>query len=135
MNSAKDKSAFCALLVDADAAFREAVSDMLYVYFPSIVVEEAGDGAEALSKVEYLRPNIIFMEMQLPGESGLALTKEIKQVYANILIVILAANNAAEHRQQAFWGGAESCISKKDQLCMQEILTRIEEAIAGRPHQ
>ena len=123
---------FYALLVDANVGFREALSDVLLVYFPSIGVEEADDMAGALSKVECLRPNIIFMDIQLPGENGLECSKQIKQVYTDIVIVIPTASNLPEHRQQAFQNGADYYISKGDDSCMEEILTRIEGVLDGR---
>ena len=61
---------FNALLVEDNAAFRHELSDVLLAYFPTIGVEEAGNAADALSKVEYLRPDIIFMDIKLPGETG-----------------------------------------------------------------
>jgi two-component system response regulator DegU len=114
------------LLVDANVSFRQALSDVLHVYFPSIGVEEAGDVAEALNKVESLHPDIIFMDNQLPEENGLDLSREIKHVYDDIVIVILTTNNQPEYRQQALRNGADYYISKGDDSCMEEILTQIE---------
>jgi DNA-binding NarL/FixJ family response regulator len=82
--------------------------------------------------VEYLRPNIIFMDIQLPGGDGLEFIKEIKQVYTDIVIVILTTNKSPEHHQQAFQNGADHYISKRDDSCMEEILTRVEGVLAGR---
>ena len=120
---------FYTMLVDANVSFRQALSDVLLVYFPSMGVEEAGDVTEALSKVECLRPNIIFMDIQLPGGNGLEISKEIKQMYNDIVIVILTTNNQPEHRQKAFENGANHYISKGDDSCMEEILTLIEEVL------
>ncbi len=114
------------LLVDANVSFRQSLSDVLHVYFPSIGVEEAGDVAEELNKVESLHPDIIFMDNQLPEENGLDLSREIKHVYDDIVIVILTTNNQPEYRQQALRNGADYYISKGDDSCMEEILTQIE---------
>ena len=121
-----------ALLVDSSVSFRQALSDVLLVYFPSISVEETGNVTEALSKVECLRPNIIFMDIQLPGENGLEFIKEIKQVYNDIVIAILTTNNLPEHRQQAFENGANHYIKKGDDSSMEEILALIEGVQASR---
>jgi CheY-like chemotaxis protein len=123
---------FYTLLVDANVSFRQALSDVLLVYFPLIDVEEAGDVTEALSKVECLRPNIVFMDIQLPGGNGLEISKKIRRMYNDIVIVILTANNLPEHRQQAFENGANHYISKGDDSCMEEILTLIEESLDSR---
>ena len=124
---------FYALLVEDNVSFRHALSDILFSYFPSIGIEEAGDRTEALSKVEYLRPDIIFMDIQLPGGNGLEITKDIRLVYDDIVIVILSSNGQSEYRQQAFLNGADCFLSKGDDSCMENILARVEEAVARKP--
>ena len=125
---------FNTLLVEDNVRYRQALSDVLLSHFPLIDVDEAGDGEEALSKVEYRRPNLIFMDIQLPGENGLDVTKKIKQVYDDIVIVILSANNLPEYRQQAFRNGADHFISKGDDSCMENILAWVEGTMAREPH-
>jgi two-component system response regulator DegU len=124
---------FNALLVEDNASFRHALSDILLSYFPLIGVDEAGDGAEALSKVEYRRPDLIFMDIQLPGDNGLEVTRKIKLVYADVVIVILTSNGLPEYRQQAFRNGADGFLSKGDESCMEDILARVEGEMARRP--
>ena len=58
---------FNTLLVEGNVRYRQTLSDVLHLKFPLISVDEAGDGKEALIKVEYLRPDLIFMDTQLPG--------------------------------------------------------------------
>jgi DNA-binding NarL/FixJ family response regulator len=132
MHSAKDKSTVCALLVDPDVSFRQAVSGTLYAYFPCIDVEEACEESEALIKVAYLRPNIIFMAKPLSGENGLTLAKEIKEVCNNITVVMLTTNDLPEHAQQTLKPSVDYFISKSSNGFMKDILARIEEAIGGR---
>ena len=129
----EDTLMFNTLLVEDNVSFRQALSDVLLSYFPLISVDEAGDGREALSKVEYRRPNLIFMDIQLPGENGLDVTKKIKQVYDDIVIVILTTNDLPEYRQQAFRSGADYFLSKGDDSCMEGILARVEGAMARKP--
>jgi DNA-binding NarL/FixJ family response regulator len=123
---------FYTLLVEDNVAFRQELSDILLTHFPMIGVEEAGDGEDALSKVEYLRPNLIFMDVKLPGENGLEVTKKIKQVYGYIVIVILTSYDMPEYRQQAFRNGADCFISKGEASCMEDILARVEGTLARK---
>ena len=126
---------FNALLVEDNAAFRHELSDVLLAYFPTIGVEEAGNAADALSKVEYLRPDIIFMDIKLPGENGLEATRQIKQTYAYIVIVILTNYDLPEYRQQAFRNGADCFISKAQVSFLADILARVEGTMALRHSQ
>jgi len=124
---------FNTLLVEDNVCYRQALSDVLLSYFPLINVEEAADGEEALNKVEYRRPQLILMDIQLPGENGLGVTKKIKRVYDDIMIIILTTNDLPEYRQQAFRDGADYFISKGDDACMENILAQVEGAMARGP--
>jgi DNA-binding NarL/FixJ family response regulator len=123
---------FTTLLVEDNASFRQTLADILLAHFPSIDVDEADDAEAALSKVEYLRPDIIFMDIKLPGENGLELTRKIKQVYEYIVIVILTSHNLPEYRQLAFRNGADCFLSKGDASCMEDILARVEGTMSKR---
>jgi CheY-like chemotaxis protein len=126
----EDTTMFNTLLVEDNVSFRQVLSDALLLHFPLIGVDEAGDGREALSKVEYQRPDLIFMDIQLPGENGLEVTKEIKRVYNDIVVVILTSNDLQEYREQAYQNGADYFLSKDDDYCMENILTRVDVALA-----
>ena len=121
---------FNALLVDDNVCYRQTLSDVLLLNFPLIAVDEACTGREALSKVEYLRPNLIFMDIHLPEENGLEVTKEIKRVYSDIVVVILTSNDQPEYRQLAFRNGVDYFLSKQDDFCMEKILARVDVALA-----
>ena len=129
-NSVEDISMFNTLIVEDNTGFRQALSDVLHSYFPMISVDEAGDGEEALSKVEYRRPNLIFMDAQLPGENGLEITKKIKLVYDDIVIVILTIHDLPEYRQEAFRNGADCFLSKGGNFFMEDLLARVEGEMA-----
>jgi response regulator RpfG family c-di-GMP phosphodiesterase len=50
-----------------------------------IKIREAVDGEKAFQEIETARPDLIFMDIRLPGENGLELTKKVKSRYPNIL--------------------------------------------------
>jgi two-component system response regulator YesN len=125
---------FNTLLVEDNVSYRQTLADVLLLHFPSIGVDEAGDGREALCKVDYQRPDLIFMDIQLSGESGLEVTKEIKRVYENIEIVILTSSDLPGFRQQAFHNGADYFLSKGDDCCLENILARVDLALTRVSH-
>lgn len=125
---------FNTLLVEDNVTYRQILADVLLLHFPLIGVDEAGDGIEALSMVEYRRPDLIFMDIQLPGENGLEVTKEIKRIYDDIVIVILSTNNLPEYRQQVFRNGADYFISKADNACLENILAQVDNVLARVSH-
>jgi PleD family two-component response regulator len=89
MEKRKNKAgSFKTLIVDDNAVFRQLLK-LTLDRFLSIEIYEAADGEEALEKIESLRPNLIFMDYQLPGENGLELTKQVKDRYPHVIVIIL----------------------------------------------
>jgi DNA-binding NarL/FixJ family response regulator len=104
--------AFRTLLVEDNAAFRQTLLDILSAQFPSIVIEEAADGKEAFQKIESALPNLIFMDIKLPGENGLQLTQKIKAKHPEVIIIMLTSYDLPEYREAAYQYGANYFIVK-----------------------
>ena len=98
---------FKTMLVEDSPSFRKLVKDNLKVQFPSMDVFEAGDGVEAFQKIDSNLPNLIFMDVRLPGENGLELTRKIKANFPNIIIIILSNYDLPEYREAATRNGAD----------------------------
>ncbi len=77
-----------------------------------MAVEEAVDGKEALEKVTTFLPELVFMDIRLPGENGLELTRSIKTSHPNIAIIILTDYDLPEYREAAGRDGADGFIPK-----------------------
>ena len=80
--------------------------------FPTVAIEEVAKGGEALQKVDAFLPDLIFMDIKLPGENGLELTKKIKATHPNITIFILTSYDIPEYREAALQYGADRFFSK-----------------------
>ncbi len=92
---------FRILVVEDINLFREAFKMTLQASFPTIPVDGAANGDEALQKVEAFLPDLIFMDIRLPGENGLELTRKIKATHPNITILILTSYDTPEYREAA----------------------------------
>ena len=103
---------FNTLLVEDNASFRQTLFDILSTQFPSIVIDEAADGKEAFQKIESVLPNLIFMDIKLPGENGLQLTQRIKAKHPGVIIIILTSYDLPEYREAAYQYGANHFIVK-----------------------
>ena len=101
-----------ALLVEDNVAFRESLRETLHSRFPAIGVAEAGDGEEALREIEACVPDLIFMDIKLPGENGLSLTKRIKTAHPDVVVVVLTSYDLPEYREAAFQYHANHFIAK-----------------------
>ncbi len=92
---------FKILLVEDNILFRELFALRLQSRFPSIDIHEAVDANQALQTVETLRPNLIFMDIRLPGGNGLELTRKIKTSHPEIMVSIFTNHDLMEYRQMA----------------------------------
>lgn len=100
------------LIVEDNASFRQSLKELLSVRFPSARIEEAIDGQEALLKVNSSIPDLIFMDIRLPGINGLELTKTIKASHPNITVICLTSYDLPEYREAAYRSGATHFFTK-----------------------
>ena len=101
------------LIVEDNTTFRKTLKSILLSRFPSVTVDEAPEGTEAWKKISNARPDLIFMDIQLPGENGLVLTRKIRESYPSITVIILSNHDLPEYREIATKNGAEYFLSKE----------------------
>ncbi len=102
---------FRILIVEDSTLFRQLLKEMLRERFPSIELYEAVDSEEALLKTDVLHPDLVFMDIKLPGENGLQLSKKIKAEHPKTIVVIMTAYNYPEYRD-ASWESADYFFAK-----------------------
>jgi DNA-binding NarL/FixJ family response regulator len=106
------------LIVEDNAFFLQFLKEILHFRFPSIDILEATNGEEAMRKIKTLSPEFVFMDLRLPGESGLDLTQKIKAQYPDIIVVILTNYDLPEYREAAYRCRADHFILKDSFLNM-----------------
>ena len=94
------------LIVEDNATFRSSLKDMLSSRFPTAGIREASDGPEALLKVSEEKPDLILMDIKLPGKNGLEVTRAIKNANADARIIIVTSYDIPEYREAAYKSGA-----------------------------
>ena len=112
------------LIVEDNDRFRQAFKDNLQIVSPGLLIQEAIEGKECLEKVETFHPQLVFMDIRLPGENGLSLTKKIKALHPETQVVVLTSYDNPEYQDAAIQSGASHFISK-DALNMEEVNTLI----------
>jgi len=103
---------FRTMLVEDSTSFRQVVKNNLQDQFPSMDIIEAADGIEALKEIDSYPPNLIFMDIKLPGENGLELTRKIKASHPNVIITILTSYDLQEIQEVATQCKADYLLSK-----------------------
>jgi DNA-binding NarL/FixJ family response regulator len=103
---------FKVMLVEDDEGFRRSLAGILRSRFSSITLEEAADGTEAMEKVKSFPPQVIFMDIKLPGQNGLEITRRIKALHPDIDVVFLTGCDFPEYSNAARECGAYCFLSK-----------------------
>lgn len=99
------------LLADDHPLFRDGIASLLAAWDIE-VVGHAGDGIEAIEKAAELLPDVILMDIHMPRMNGLEATRQIKERWPQIRIVILTVSDDDEHLFEAIKFGAQGYLLK-----------------------
>jgi DNA-binding NarL/FixJ family response regulator len=105
------------LLVDDQQVIREGLRRMLEIEPDLKVVGEAADAKEALAQVESLSPEVILMDIKMPGANGIELTRQVKQKRPSCNVIMLTLYS--EYLPQAIEAGASGNLvndNRRDEL-------------------
>ncbi|MGM0852579.1 MAG: response regulator [Bacillota bacterium] len=100
------------LLVDDHAVLRDGLKTIIESEDDIKVIGEAVSGSDALNKVRELAPNIILMDINLPGMNGVEVTRILKQQYPHIKVLILTMHSHEEYFMSAIKEGADGYLLK-----------------------
>jgi len=100
------------LLVDDHALFREGLAGLFAYQDDFVLVGEAGDAAGALSQTAALQPDIVLMDIDMPGEDGIAATRRLKAEFPEITVVMLTVHDATDKLLEAIKAGAQGYLVK-----------------------
>lgn len=106
------KSVFKILIVEDSPNFRRILKEMLRDRFPSVVIDEAADGEEALRKLDASAPDLVFMDIELPGKDGIEIARSVRALHGNIKIVMLTSHSHYIYKEAAFECGADAFFTK-----------------------
>lgn len=100
------------LLVDDHTVVRSGLSKFLLVHKDIKLVGEASDGVEAVQKTSLYRPDVVLMDLMMPGMDGITAIREIHQKYPNIKIIALTSFAEQNMVQGALQAGAIGYLQK-----------------------
>ena len=115
-----NKNEFHILVVDDDNRIRELVKE--YLVEKKFIVSTAKDAIDAKKKIEIIKFDIIILDIMMPGESGLSLTKELKKSNS-VPIILLTAKGGTQDRIEGLELGADDYLGKPFEP--KELLLRI----------
>ena len=104
------EQSFRLLIVDDQSRARQSLSALLMIDFPQIELSEASDGKDALRQVEAIHPDIVVMDVLMPGGDGIEGTRSIKARYPIIKVILYSMYG--EYESAALAAGADAFIMK-----------------------
>lgn len=120
------------LLADDHAIVREGVSYLLSAQADMEVVGGAETASQAVALSVQLRPEIVVMDISLPGLSGIAATRQVVEAVPSTRVLILSMHSSPEHVYQAFGAGAMGYVLKE--AAGTELVTAVRTVHSGRTY-
>jgi DNA-binding NarL/FixJ family response regulator len=100
------------MIVDDHPLFRAGLRRIVELEEDFQVIAEVADGAEALEKARAVKPQVLLLDVNLPGMNGLQVTRELTASHSECAVIILTAFNDDEQMLHALRAGASSYFPK-----------------------
>lgn len=101
------------LITDDHAILREGLISLIEKQEDIAVVGDAEDGYGCLEKAEELRPEVVVLDLKIPGISGIEVCRRLKSAYPETKVVILSMYEDYEYVNRALQAGADGYLLKK----------------------
>jgi two-component system response regulator NreC len=117
------------VLADDHHVVRQGLRSLLEAEPDFSVVGEAGDGLEAAQLIECLRPDVLVLDLMMPGLNGLEVTRQVSQRSPRTHVVILSMHPNEAYVLEALRAGAAAYVLKESTSA--ELVRAVREAVAG----
>lgn len=115
------------LLANDQVSFRQKLQKIVQANPQCSVIADAKNGQEAIELVKQHRPDVVLMDIVMPGLSGIEATRRIKEIAPQTKIIAITAYNNAEFPKQSIEAGADLFIKKEelDSTTLRECLKKL----------
>ncbi len=117
------------LLVDDHAIVRDGLRQVLSDAFPDAAIAEAGDANTALDFAAKTKPDIVLLDISLPGQSGMEILKQIKVIQPEAKVLILTMHPEDQYAVRVLKAGASGYLTKE--IASEEVATAVKKILAG----
>ena len=120
------------LLAEDHVILREGIRAILTMDPELEVIGEAGDGMQAVVMARELQPDLVLMDLSMPLLNGTEATRQIKQRFPQIRVIVMTVHKTDEHVRASLHAGADAYLLKEESH--RELLTAIASVNAGGTH-
>jgi DNA-binding NarL/FixJ family response regulator len=121
------------VIVDDHPLFRKGLEQLINSTADSFgICGEAGDATEGMSVIRQLKPDLVIVDLSLPGANGIELIKNIRAEFQKLPVLILSMHDESLYALRALRAGAQGYVMKQEAL--ENVINAIREVLAGRPY-
>ncbi len=122
---------FTILIVEDNAQLREVLHETLCERFPFPVLAESKDVEDALTTIDAVLPDVIFVDINLPDGNGFDLIRQLRAERNDAFIAVLTGHDSPQYKEAAIRSGADHYLVKGS-ASLDDIFSVVESAIASR---
>ena len=100
--------------MDDQVVFRHAARDVISATAGFESVGDAGSGEEAVAAVERLRPDLVLLDVRMPGIGGIEAARRIREASPGTVVVLISIEDSEEFAEDARRCGAAALVRKQD---------------------
>ena len=119
------------LLIDDHAVVREGYRRLIEMHRDIDVIAEAADAASGYQAFKSCNPDVVVVDISMPGRGGIDLVRQIRQRDSAARVLIFTMHASATYAQQAFRAGAKGYVTKSSPPDV--LVSAIRSVFAGRP--
>jgi DNA-binding NarL/FixJ family response regulator len=120
------------MIVDDHRIVREGLSYMLGELDEVELVGEAESGSELLERLPRAHPDVVLLDVHMPGMSGLEALEHVRREHPDVKVIMLSMHDQAAYVQQAIELGAAGYLLKSAGL--EELMRALHSVTSGRPY-
>ena len=105
-----------AILVEDNSLMRQTLENIFRFHFSSVELMALREGRHLIEQIKSFSPELVLLSLKLPGENSLEMTRKIKTLFPDILVVILSSYDSLEYREAVSLYGGDYLISKEASL-------------------
>ncbi len=121
------------VIVDDHPLFRKGIEQLINSTEDGLVVcGESGNAADAMDVLRKLKPDLVIVDVSLPGANGVELIKNIRAEFSKLPVLTLSMHDESLYALRAIKAGAQGYVMKEE--AAENVITAIREVLAGRPY-
>jgi DNA-binding NarL/FixJ family response regulator len=120
------------VIVDDHPLFRKGLEQLINSEQGLTICGEAGDASAAMMVIREKKPDLVIVDLSLPGANGIELIKNIRAEFHRLPVLTLSMHDESLYALRALRAGAQGYVMKQEAL--ENVITAMREVFAGRPY-